>query len=329
MQDRPTLRDAVVGLFVVVGLVVIVVGAFAIRGLGVGGTTTYHVRYENVSTLNVGSAVKYNGLLVGRVRNLEIDPEAPRLIRATLEMNDSVPVTTATVAQIEKADLLGDEFVDLEITGAVEGSAGALQVTGEPLPPGSFIQAGEPFDLGAALRSAQATIEELGTIITLLRDEGQRVFDTVGEVMDGARQLVSDDNRQTVERALENVAATTASTRDLVESNAERVSEILDAADEAVQSLRAIARDAEGMVDELRPEVRAIVADLRNTVQEAETTLVSMRAAVEDVDAARVNDLLDTLETTARNFAELSSELKRRPSLLIRGKKADVKGLPR
>lgn len=328
MQEGHRLRDVVVGLFVVIGVLIIVFGTFAIRGIGVTSTATYHVRYANVGTLASGSPVKYHGLLVGRLQELEIDPEIPGRIRVTLTIREDVPVTTATIAQVQKADLLGDEYIELRASDAEDGSAAALGTHGEALPPGSYIRAGEPFDLGAALRAAQGIIEELAEILELLRERGESVLVEVGEVVADARGLVSPENRQTIEDALADVAGTARSTRRLVDDNAESVAVMMEQAGMVVERLRIIAENAEGMVAELRPEVRELVGQLRAAVGEAEQTLAQMRGTVEDVDAGRINDLLDSLETATRNLGELSADLKEHPSLLFRSKKADVKGLP-
>ncbi len=59
------------------------------------------VRIEgSVSGLSQGSQVLFNGLAVGTVTNLRIDPNNPRVVIATTQIDRTTPVTTSTTASI-------------------------------------------------------------------------------------------------------------------------------------------------------------------------------------------------------------------------------------
>ena len=161
----------------------------------------------------------------------------------------------------------------------------------------------------------------------MLGRRGEELIGELGGVVEEARGFVSPTNRANVERALADLAGTAEAARGLVVENRRQVEATMAEARAAVGRLRAIAENAEGMVGELRPEVRELVVQLREAVSQAEATLAQAGDAVDAVDARRLNELVRSLETTSRNFAELSREIKEQPSLLLRRRKTTVEGL--
>lgn len=322
------LRDVVVGAFVVLGVTVIVGGILTIRGIGIGGTVTYRIRYDNVATLAAGSPVKYHGLLVGRVRSLVIDPEQADRIRVTIEIRDDTPVTTSTVARITKSDLLGDEYVELRPADAEPGTAEALRAAGEPLPPGSFIVAGEPFDLGAALKRAEEAVTNVARLIETVNEESAEVIESVQQLLTDARDVISPENRERVETTLTDLSRTADRIDSLVARHEGDVDSAIVDAREATRRLRITAEEAQRLVAEVRPEVRELVGQVGEGVQRTEELLAEVRDAIDDVDLARVNELLENLQVASRNLAELSRNVKDRPYLLLRPERGGDGDLP-
>ena len=122
MTSRKTV-EMWVGVFVVIGLAALVWLAFRVGNL----TTTdvangYRVeaRFENVGSLKVRSAVTLAGVRIGRVVQINTDPDS---FQAVVTMNidgryKNLP--TDTSASILTAGLLGEQYVGLEPGGAEE-----------------------------------------------------------------------------------------------------------------------------------------------------------------------------------------------------------------
>ena len=55
---------------------------------------------EAVTGLSVGSPVQYNGIAVGSITDLALDPNDPRKVIAQLRLNASTPVKTDTQAKL-------------------------------------------------------------------------------------------------------------------------------------------------------------------------------------------------------------------------------------
>jgi phospholipid/cholesterol/gamma-HCH transport system substrate-binding protein len=122
MTNRKTV-EIWVGVFVVIGLAALVWLAFRVGNL----TTTdvangYRVeaRFENIGSLKVRSAVTLAGVRIGRVVQINTDPDS---FQAVVTMNidgryKNLP--TDTSASILTAGLLGEQYVGLEPGGAEE-----------------------------------------------------------------------------------------------------------------------------------------------------------------------------------------------------------------
>ena len=62
---------------------------------------------EQVSGLSVGGAVQFNGIKVGEVRSLTLDPDDPSRVIANLRVSKDTPVKTDTTAKLELVGVTG------------------------------------------------------------------------------------------------------------------------------------------------------------------------------------------------------------------------------
>ncbi len=103
-----------VGLFVLLGIVALVYLAIkAGSGALVGGDTyPLEARFANAGGLNRGSSVLLAGVAVGRVDEIEIDPQDYSAI-AKIRVRSTLQLPTDTMASIKTTGLIGDKYVAL------------------------------------------------------------------------------------------------------------------------------------------------------------------------------------------------------------------------
>jgi phospholipid/cholesterol/gamma-HCH transport system substrate-binding protein len=81
---------------------------------GLGERTVYRVRFEStVSGLLTGAAVLFNGIRVGEVTGLTLDPGDPRQVVSTIAVVSTTPVRADTQAGLEYQGLTGVPVVSL------------------------------------------------------------------------------------------------------------------------------------------------------------------------------------------------------------------------
>lgn len=321
MKYRTT--EMLVGAFMLVGVAIILIGIFMIRGLGTAGLVEYHALYSNAAGVEAGTAVKYNGMLVGRVKQLRIDDDDRTKVRVTFVVRDDTPVTARTLAKITKADILGDPYVDLHVLESESGSSVRLDDPGDILPPRSRVLAGEPFDLQATLDDAAAAIESLSALASLVKRQVEAVIEDVRRVLETAQRLLSEENRARVEETLARLAETAREVEALVAENRERFDGILRNAEATTGNLEEASAQLDRSLDTMLPKAEGLIDTADRTLADVRSLVASTDASISSLDAQRINDVLENIEATTRNLAEFSRELKDRPYRLIRTEKRE------
>ncbi len=122
MTNRKTV-ETWVGVFVAAGLAALAILAFRIGNLTTAEVTDGYrleARFENIGSLKVRSAVSLAGVRIGRVTEIQVDPESyqARVIMTIDGRYRNLPVDTG--ATVLTAGLLGEQYVGLEPGGAEE-----------------------------------------------------------------------------------------------------------------------------------------------------------------------------------------------------------------
>lgn len=108
--------------YAIVGAFVLVLGAMLVAGvlwLAAGGALRKHddwylaVVNESVAGLNVNAPVKYNGVDVGKVRKIWLEPGNPEQVNLFLAIERGTPIKEDTVAVLKTQGLTGIAYVEL------------------------------------------------------------------------------------------------------------------------------------------------------------------------------------------------------------------------
>ena len=137
---------------------------------GLGERTIYRVRFENtVSGLRTGAAVSFNGIRVGEVTNLQLNPGNPGQVFVTIAIDTGTPVRSDTQARIDVQGLMGSPSI------ALSG--------GSPNLPAPVASKGEPpllvADASAGQDLTQTAREVLGRIDKILAENSNSLHDTI------------------------------------------------------------------------------------------------------------------------------------------------------
>ncbi len=87
---------------------------------------------ESVSGLAMNSAVKYNGVKVGYVTSISLDPENPQRVRLLMKIENTAPITETTTATLIEQGLTG--VSSLELNAGAPNSRPLLAHPGELYP---------------------------------------------------------------------------------------------------------------------------------------------------------------------------------------------------
>ncbi len=112
---------------------------------------------EQVSGLNTGGAVRFNGIQVGEVKDLEINEDG--LVEALVRIDTKTPVKTDTVARLEIVGFTGLAIIQFE-GGTHDARFLKDTISGTPI-----IQA-QPSDIGLLLSGSSSIVEGANKVLS-------------------------------------------------------------------------------------------------------------------------------------------------------------------
>ena len=91
---------AAVGFFVIVFLSIgLIIGLWLSVGVSTKSYNYYRIYIkESVAGLSVSAPVKYNGVDVGTVKKMALNPQNPNQVEILVAVEENTPITTATRA---------------------------------------------------------------------------------------------------------------------------------------------------------------------------------------------------------------------------------------
>jgi len=318
------------GIFLIVSTSLLVGVLVVLAGLKLVERRDHYIvrSKDSVSGLESGAQVKYNGVRVGSVEDIRIDPDDVSAVVIELSLARGTPIKADTRAVLQTAGITGLKFIELQ-----HGSAESRL-----LEPGSEIPADESF-LDRISGQAEVIAEKAELLVNNLnavlgagnRERISNILANVEDLSASAAQIV-DDNR-------DNLRAVTQSLAEVSASLEARVANLEGAAVATLDSVRLAADSLGATVDrakvdqilvnlqrlsaDLRTKVRS--ADLDGLIQQLDQLAKSADRLVGNVDLvvlksredlyASLNYLLEGLE----NFSEFARMLRENPSLLLKG----------
>lgn len=117
-MNRATL-DLWVGIFVAIGLGCLLFLALKVGNLSLSNSGEMYqlqAKFDNIGGLKVRGAVKSAGVVVGRVSQIHLDPEAFVAV-VTMHINNNYKFPRDTFATINTSGLLGEQYIGFEVGG--------------------------------------------------------------------------------------------------------------------------------------------------------------------------------------------------------------------
>ncbi|GAA0545087.1 phospholipid/cholesterol/gamma-HCH transport system substrate-binding protein [Rhizomicrobium palustre] len=176
-----------VGAFVMACLVALVITVLWLAGFQYSHEYVYYRTYFHgpVTGLGKGTAVRYNGIDVGRVDNLQFDPNDPQIVVATLQVQPGLNIRTDSTTSIEPQGLTGGSYV--EISGGTKNAA-LLQP-----PPGESV---------AEIKSSPSALQKL-------TQGAPELLAKLNNIADRLMAVVSDENQKHLTNTLASLDKTT------------------------------------------------------------------------------------------------------------------------
>ncbi|MBS0001908.1 MAG: MCE family protein, partial [Thioalkalivibrio sp.] len=289
-----------IGLFVVaLASAVVILSLWLVGETGRGETETYLVYVEeSVSGLEPNSRVRMQGVPVGHVQSIALDPRDPERVRVRLELAAGTPVRTDTVATLRNEGLTG--LLRLELTGGSPDAEPLSQREDEPFPVISY----RPSLLANLEDGAEAGVDAIEVlshqIQRSLTDENvDALTDSLHDLRGFAASLARNSGQ--LDRIMRSTAAIGEAGEDLVR----RLPTTLDRLDRTLVRFEGLAED------------------LRVTNAEVTRTVSASRAGVETLNRQTIPEidlLLGDIRRLSGSLQHLSDDLGEEPAMLLFGR---------
>jgi phospholipid/cholesterol/gamma-HCH transport system substrate-binding protein len=300
-----------VGAFV---LAVIIAGFVAVVSLGrvefAQDLKRYYIFFRgSVSGLSRGSLVQYNGITVGRVLDIRVDPDDLEKIEVTVEIDTKV-VKIKTDARA---------FVDTNLLSGVA----TIQIRGGTR---------EAPDLVAEAGHKYPVIAAGSSVFQRVTETGPQLLERLMVAVDNLNDLLNEQNRKAVSESLQNVRAITeafvAPSKEVGElvananATVREMTTLLDhidqsyankggLKDEASQALNDFDRLAKGLIDTNR--------QLQQVLQENRPGLHEFTQAT----LAQVGNLVSDMQRFIAGLSRFVSSVERDPAQLLFGERRE------
>ncbi len=268
--------------YVAVGVFVLILGAALVTGglwLASGGAFQKQydlyraIEDESVAGLNPNAPVKYNGVDVGKVRDIRLDPANPDRVLLLFAIEHGTPIKEDTVAVLKTQGLTGIAYV--ELSGG--GSDSPLL---RPAAQGEYPVIRTKPSLAARLENVLTSVlakldSTSNNINALLSDENRLAFkSTLADLSAVAHTLAA--RRQTLDsgiadaaRAFDNGARVTAQLGPVIDRIGSSASAIEKMANEAERTsasagktVDAVGADVKRLTAEILPEAERLLGEI-------------------------------------------------------------------
>ena len=242
------------GAFLVVGASVLFGSMAVLAGLKLWERRdVYYVSFhESITGLEPSAAVRYQGLRVGRVDALSVDPTDPSAIRATLSLEAGTALFEGTRAVLDMSGLTGLKTVNLT-----------------------------PGDPKKARLQPEAVIPEEASLIGRIGDRAELISERIERVTANLVLWTGPENRVRVERFVDATEKLLADVDALV----------VDAKDPLVAALEEVTRSGAALREtsvEANLTLREVRGELKDTLVAARRSLEEVQRILGAVDAKAV-----------------------------------------
>jgi phospholipid/cholesterol/gamma-HCH transport system substrate-binding protein len=251
---EPRAHHVLIGLFTLVIATAAVLFALWLSksGQDVENKSYTVVFNEAVRGLSRGSAVQYNGIRIGDVAELSLDPGDLRKVRARIRIDGRIPVKQDTRARLMLTGVTGSSII--ELTG------------GSPESPILEAEPDEDFPIITATPSP----------LSQLLANSDNVMTNVTELLFSAKQVLSPENVQRLSKTLENIeqlTGTFAQQSGGIQEVLANVGVAATQAGEAFEQAKLVLERADGLVGDQGSKVMTSAQQAFSSLQRTAGTL--------------------------------------------------------
>ncbi len=258
-----------------------------------------------VNGLNRQAAVRFRGVEIGKVDDISLDSQDSKNILIRVALDNSVPITRGTFAQLGYQGLTGIAYIVLDDDGS---NPGPLQ---DPA-------------------GGRARIEVRGNVFDDLAQFSKALLQQTADLLDRLNKIASDSNQSRIENTLANFEKASAQ----LEPALRAIPEVTERAkkflgEDNQQSLRRALANIEQASNSVTPVVedsRKVLANMRQLSDRLDKLSTEISSEITDSTLPKVNQLVEQLGQDTQDFHRLMLQIEREPQSLVFGRQQPQPG---
>lgn len=275
--------------------------AQSIGAIGTGGGNKYELRLEFAAGLVENNAVKIAGVSVGRISKIEVEHDIAVL---TLQVDEEIVLHDDARAIVRAKSLLGEKYLQVHPGG----------VDAPVLPPGGeIVHVDAPFEIDQVLNALEPVLGGEDNIAASLAPLAK----TLSELLDDAAGKNGDPaiiSREEIRGMIDDIKATTASGRRIVETNEEGITTLVTETNALVKKSNKLIDDARisrtlSRVDSMTKTLDEKLPGLLERSESAIAKLEKMAAIIDDDRAKKIKTMIDDASVATKNLRKISNDL--------------------
>ncbi|GJL78691.1 MAG: hypothetical protein NPINA01_16800 [Nitrospinaceae bacterium] len=333
-----------VGLFIFLSLVTLVVFIFFLGDVKerFKPKKNIHVVFNFTGDLAVGAPVRYAGLLVGRVGEIDllnsIKEKAMDRVTVMVEINPAIKVRRDSIASIKTAGLMGGPYIDIR----PGSSASPVLKEGEQLLGQDAFQFTE---MGDMVEEVVLQVRKFTQLAESLTTDSRETLQAFKASLDSVNGILVD-NRGEIRDNLKNLVLISAEISSILEGNGDKIGETF-------KHIHSLSQKADRLITEKEQSFVEIIDQTESLTEELETLLKENREGItqlvsamkrdtasiaKNIDSASASldqtlhqtsgilvenrrnllELIQNLNESSRNLKDITGDLKRNPWKLVR-----------
>src|SRR3990172_3114027 len=274
----PMSREARVGIFVLLGLIVLTYFTFRVSKWGLIAEKGYRltVDFDTASGLEPKSDVKMAGVPIGKVEEIQLVANRARLV---LRIRPEIGIPIDSVGTIQTQGLLGEKYVEIL--------------------PGKDVQRNLPAGGRVANTQSPTNLDDMVRKLSAIGDDVKKFTESLSDTFG------TEEGKKALGDILRDVRATTATLRSVVTRNEQRFDRILANVDR-------LSADLSDISSSNKEDVRATIANLRafsDTLKNEAPALVRKLEEMSTGASGVVADNRENLKESIENLKDASARL--------------------
>ncbi len=285
MENRA--HALVAGIFVIFLSITVTLVAVWFSGNNIQRNSYLVVTKESVSGLNPQSAVHYRGVNIGKVENIEFDPDNPQQILIQISVDENVRLQNTIYAQLGYQGVTGLAYIQLNDDG----------VGNEQLP-------------------SDAQIPMRRSLFDEVTGSGQDLLTNVNKLVLKMHQLLDDQNQTHVSQILQNIEKATRN----FDGIAGRLQPVLESFTGLTNESATLVKNLDQLLSEVNITVakinqkEGIFDSLSHSTQELATTIPELRK------------VSNSIARNSNNLDKVLHQLEENPQSLLFGRPPSLAG---